>query len=51
MVLMIGYTSGTINEQVLTLLFGHTFVTMIFGHLHEVRTRAAPETARGAHTL
>jgi len=44
MVLLIGYTTGSIVLNVLVLLFALTFVTMLFGHLHEVICRpASPE--------
>mmetsp|Transcript_25715 Transcript_25715/g.83702 ORF Transcript_25715/g.83702 Transcript_25715/m.83702 type:complete len:140 (+) Transcript_25715:76-495(+) len=39
MVLILSYTSGTIELYLLVLLFGLTFVTMLFGHLHEVICR------------
>jgi len=41
MILILAYTSGTINQNVLVLLFSLTFVTMTFGHLHEVVCRPA----------
>jgi hypothetical protein len=44
MVLLIGYTTGSIMLNVLVLLFALTLVTMFFGHLHEVICRpASPE--------
>lgn len=41
MMLIIAYTAGTITMYVHVLLFGLTFVTMTFGHLHEVTRCAA----------
>ena len=39
MILILGYTSGTITLPVLVSLFGFTAITMSFGHLHEVICR------------
>ena len=36
MILILSYTSGTILNPVLVALFALTFITMLFGHLHEV---------------
>lgn len=41
MILLIAYTTGSIVLNVLVLLFALTFVTMLFGHLHEVICRPA----------
>jgi len=41
MVLILAYTSGTILNPVLVSLFALTFITMTFGHLHEVICRPA----------
>lgn len=44
MVLLIGHSTGNLVLPILALLFALTFVTMIFGHLHEVICRpASPE--------
>ena len=39
MILVLSYISGTVFQSTLVLLFGQTFVTMAFGHLHEVICR------------
>lgn len=39
MILILAYTSGTLLNPVLVALFGLTFITMTFGHLHEVICR------------
>lgn len=39
MVLILAYVSGTLVQSVLVSLFALTFITMVFGHLHEVICR------------
>jgi len=39
MILILGYISGTVFQTTHVLLFALTFITMIFGHLHEVICR------------
>lgn len=41
MILILAYVSGTLFQSVLVALFALTFITMVFGHLHEVICRPA----------
>lgn len=41
MVLILAYVSGTLFQSTLVALFALTFITMVFGHLHEVICRPA----------
>lgn len=41
MVLILAYVSGTLDQKLLVSLFALTFITMVFGHLHEVICRPA----------
>lgn len=51
MVLLLAYIAGSVFMNTMVLLFGLTFITMTFGHLHEVICRPASEDEWAGSTL